>query len=159
MLSAGTRLGVYEIQTVLGAGGMGEVYRARDTKLGRDIAIKVLPESVVADPERAARWQVSTGGGRMPLWSRNGQELIYLSPDGALMGVRVEPAPSWRSSTPARILQGQYFFLAPGRTFDIAADGRRFLMIKQGGATEAAPQNLVVVQNWFEELKRLVPAN
>jgi hypothetical protein len=45
-----------------------------------------------------------------------------------------------------------------GRTFDVAPDGRRFLMIKEGGGDEAAPQNLVVVQNWFEELKRLVPA-
>lgn len=104
------------------------------------------------------RWQVSTGGGRMPLWSRNGQELFYVSPDGALMGVRMEPGPSWRSSTPARILQGQHFYTAPGRTFDIAPDGRRFLMIKQGGANDAAPQNLIVVQNWFEELRRLVPA-
>ena len=56
------------------------------------------------------RWQVSNGGGRMPLWSRNGQELFYLSPDGALMGVRVEPGPSWRSSNPERILHGQYFY-------------------------------------------------
>ena len=107
------------------------------------------------------RWQVSTGGGRMPLWSRNGQELFYVSPDDALMGVRVEAGSSWRSSTPARVLQGPYYFGAPGqrRTFDIAPDGKRFLMIKEGGGNEAAPQNLVVVQNWFEELKRLVPTN
>lgn len=107
------------------------------------------------------RWQVSTGGGRIPLWSRKGQELFYVSPDGILMGMRVEEAPSWRSSTPARVLQGQYYYALPGngRTFDIAPDGRRFLMIKQGGSNEAAPQNLVVVQNWFEELKRLVPTN
>ena len=107
------------------------------------------------------RWQVSTGGGRLPLWSRNGQELFYVSPDEALMGVRREPGPSWRSSTPARVLQSQYFFAneGNGRTFDIAPDETRFLMIKEGGGTEAAPQNLVVVQNWFEELTRLVPVN
>jgi hypothetical protein len=72
------------------------------------------------------------------------------------MGVRMEPGPSWRSSTPARILQGQLVYSGFGRAFDIAPDGRRFLMIKEGG-NEAAPQNLVVVLNWFEELKRLVP--
>jgi len=54
-LSAGTRLGPYEIIAALGVGGMGEVYRARDTKLNRDIAIKVLPEAVAADRERVAR--------------------------------------------------------------------------------------------------------
>ena len=57
MLSTGTRIGVYEVTAPLGAGGMGEVYRARDTKLGRDVAIKVLAESVVADPDRVARFQ------------------------------------------------------------------------------------------------------
>src|SRR5476649_151695 len=52
----GTRLGPYEIITPLGAGGMGEVYRARDTKLHRDVAIKVLLPSVASDPDRLARF-------------------------------------------------------------------------------------------------------
>src|SRR6266852_5952284 len=56
-LSAGTRLGPYEIQAPLGAGGMGEVYRARDTKLGRDVAIKILPQIFTSDPERLARFE------------------------------------------------------------------------------------------------------
>src|SRR5258708_20778621 len=56
-LSAGTRLGPYEIQAPLGAGGMGEVYRARDTKLGRDVAIKTLPQIFTSDPERLARFE------------------------------------------------------------------------------------------------------
>jgi eukaryotic-like serine/threonine-protein kinase len=56
-LSPGVRLGPYEILSPLGAGGMGEVYRARDSKLGRDVAIKVLPEAVAQDAERLARFE------------------------------------------------------------------------------------------------------
>ena len=56
-LVLGMRLGSYEILSALGAGGMGEVYRARDTKLDRDVAIKVLPELFVSDAERVARFQ------------------------------------------------------------------------------------------------------
>ena len=56
-LSRGTRLGSYEIVDLLGQGGMGEVYRARDTKLNRDVAVKVLPASFAADPDRLARFQ------------------------------------------------------------------------------------------------------
>jgi len=55
-LTPGTKLGPYEIQSPLGAGGMGEVYRATDTKLGRDIALKVLPAEMAKDPERLARF-------------------------------------------------------------------------------------------------------
>lgn len=55
-LSTGTRLGPYEVQRLLGIGGMGEVYRARDTTLNRDVAIKVLLPAVTADPDRLARF-------------------------------------------------------------------------------------------------------
>ena len=56
-LSPRTRLGPYEIVAPLGAGGMGEVYRARDTKLDRDVAVKILPELFASDPERLARFE------------------------------------------------------------------------------------------------------
>src|ERR1700674_630579 len=54
-LAPGTRLGFYEVLAQIGAGGMGEVYQAHDTKLGRDVAIKVLPEAVAHDPDRLSR--------------------------------------------------------------------------------------------------------
>ena len=56
-LSTGTRLGPYEILAPLGAGGMGEVYRARDTRLDRTIAVKVLPAELSADPQLKARFE------------------------------------------------------------------------------------------------------
>src|ERR1700685_494256 len=56
-IPAGTKLGPYEIQSQIGAGGMGEVYRARDSRLGREVAIKILPESFAKDAERLRRFE------------------------------------------------------------------------------------------------------
>src|SRR5271155_4155527 len=56
-LAPGTRLGSYEILAPLGAGGMGEVYRARDTKLDREVAVKILPDAFAQDPDRLARFK------------------------------------------------------------------------------------------------------
>ena len=57
MLTAGTRIGAYEVTGSIGAGGMGEVYRARDTRLNRDVALKILPEIFASHPERLARFE------------------------------------------------------------------------------------------------------
>jgi eukaryotic-like serine/threonine-protein kinase len=56
-LAPGTRIGVYEVVALIGAGGVGEVYRARDPRLGRDVAIKVLPAELSNDPERLQRFE------------------------------------------------------------------------------------------------------
>jgi serine/threonine protein kinase len=60
-IQSGTHLGPYEILSAIGAGGMGEVYRARDPKLGRDVAIKVLPEAFALNPDRMARFRRAAG--------------------------------------------------------------------------------------------------
>jgi serine/threonine protein kinase len=56
-LAPGTRIGPYEVVALLGTGGMGEVYRATDPRLGREVAVKVLPEAKHAGPDRAARFE------------------------------------------------------------------------------------------------------
>ena len=56
-VTTGARIGAYEVLAPIGRGGMGEVYRARDTRLKRDVALKILPESFATDPERLARFQ------------------------------------------------------------------------------------------------------
>src|SRR4030095_8322353 len=83
-LSRGARLGRYEIVGSLGAGGMGEGYRARDTQLDRDVAIKVLPEAFAHDAERVARFQREA----KTLASLNHQHIaaIYGLEEGANVG-------------------------------------------------------------------------
>jgi serine/threonine-protein kinase len=116
----------------------------------------------------AGRWQVSNGGGTKPLWARNGRELFYLVAAGAgaaVMSAPIERGATFVARTPAKVLEGPYYFGTAGagdaafRTYDVAPDGRRFLMIKEGGDQTAAPASLIVVLNWVEELKRLAATN
>jgi serine/threonine-protein kinase len=109
----------------------------------------------------SGQWQVTTAGGTRPLWARSGKELFYVAQTGALMRVGVEPGPSWAATPPSLLVKEGYFTIQggfPARSFDVAPDGQRFLMIKQSGDASIAPPNIIVVQHWVEELKRLVPA-
>jgi len=108
-------------------------------------------------------WQISNGGGTRPLWARDGSELFYLDSSGRLMSVpvRIEEA-SFDFGNLEVVMEQPYFASTgpPGRTYDVSPDGTRFLMFKEGGgATETSPPELILVQNWVEELKRLVPTN
>jgi hypothetical protein len=98
-----------------------------------------------------------------PVWSRDGKELFYIDTDGNIIGVRVGEGPTWSASPTLRIpLAANAYFRSrgntAGRTYDVSLDGKRFLVVKDAGATakaSAAP-SIVVVRNWIEELKRLV---
>jgi serine/threonine protein kinase/Tol biopolymer transport system component len=109
----------------------------------------------------AGQWKISTAGGTRPLWAPNGQELFYVAPDGAMMAARVHSrGGTWGADTPVKLFSGPYATGAPtsGRNYDVSADGTRFLMVKEP-ANQAATSHIVVVQNWFEELRRLAPPN
>jgi eukaryotic-like serine/threonine-protein kinase len=104
------------------------------------------------------RWQISSGGGKQALWSRDGRELFFRDYSGALMSAAVTLAPTFAPGPVVKVFDNANYLgggtHASGRTYDLSLDGKRFLMVKQQEATPA----LVVVLNWFEELKRLVPA-
>ena len=85
-LSPGTRLGSYQVTAKIGEGGMGEVYRATDTKLDRDVALKVLPEAFTQDPDRLARFE------------REAKVLASLNHPNTSA---IYSAPPWRSSPAA----------------------------------------------------------
>jgi serine/threonine-protein kinase len=109
------------------------------------------------------RWQISTGGGRQPVWARSGEELFYLAPSGTLIVVRIGRATSFTPGVVTKLFEGRRYHVtsggALGRHYDVSLDGRRFLMIKPEGGSDqtAASPIFIVVQNWAEELKRLVP--
>jgi serine/threonine protein kinase len=121
-LSVGTRLGPYEILSPLGAGGMGEVYRARDAKLGRDVAIKVLPEAVAEDAERLARFQREA-----------------------------QTQPAFKAGKPETLFEGQFELrTAPLRNYDVSHDGKQFVFVRGGSDLGARELNVVLI--WAQEL-------
>ena len=106
----------------------------------------------------SGRWQISPDLGDDPIWSRDGRELFYRGPGGQMMAVPVETEPTFNPGNPEALFGGPYPE-GGGVQYDVAPDGQRFLMIKGGGGTDgpAAQSQIVVVQNWFQELERLVP--
>ena len=105
------------------------------------------------------RWQISTDGGFYPLWSRDGRELFYCL-TGECWVVPVETEGDFRQGAPELLFRGEFFFQTGGRTYDVSPDGKRFLMIKASATTvEGSQPDVVMVENWFEELKLIVPTD
>jgi serine/threonine-protein kinase len=108
-----------------------------------------------------SRLQVSATGGTRPVWNRNGRELFFLAEAGQghvrMMAVPVHTGAVFSAEHPTQLFEGQYFTGSAGRTYDLSADGQRFLMIKeQPAASDASdPSHFVIVLNWLDELKRL----
>jgi eukaryotic-like serine/threonine-protein kinase len=108
-------------------------------------------------PGPGGKWQISTEGGTEPVWNRNGRELFYRSGE-KMMALDIATQPSFAAGKPRVLFEGRYN-PAPGTgaNYDVSPDGQRFLMIKPRESAEAAPTQINVVLNWFEELKRRVP--
>ncbi len=102
-----------------------------------------------------AKWQISTEGGFDPLWARNGRELFYRS-GGKVMAVDVTTEPSFQAGTPRMLFEGIYERRNNSMNYDISPDGRRFLRIKAAEQQVPALNQIHVVLNWCEELKRRV---
>jgi serine/threonine-protein kinase len=108
------------------------------------------------DVNNGGQWQVSTNGGEFPLWSPDGKELFYRSPN-AIMAVSVETEPTFKLGAPKSLFADKYI-----GQFDIHPDGKRFLMMKLAQPTEKkqevkAPSKINIVLNWTEELKQRIP--
>jgi serine/threonine-protein kinase len=108
----------------------------------------------------AGHWQISTGGGTRPMWSRSGLELFYVAPSPeSMMSVAVEATTTWSHRTPVKLFERLLTWGGTnGRSFDQSLDGKRFLVIKAAGSTPSRPAgdaSIVVVQNWFAELKAM----
>ena len=109
-------------------------------------------------PGPGGKWQISTEGGTEPVWNPNGRELFYRSGD-KMMAVEITTQPGFTVGKPRILFEGRYE-LAPvaAANYAVSPDGQRFLMIKPPEQSSSSFTQIVVVQNWFEELKRRVPA-
>jgi serine/threonine-protein kinase len=116
-------------------------------------------------PGPGLRQMVSTDGGTAPAWSRDGRELFYTTTQttggqAALTKMMVVPLtfhPTFKPGTPRQLFEGRYGATASIRGYDVSPDGQRFLMVQQKERPAVRAAEMILVQNWFEELKRLVP--
>ena len=108
-------------------------------------------------PGPGGKWQISTEGGTEPVWNPKGRELFYRSGD-KMMAVDITTQPGFAAGTPRMLFEGPYLpSPLTNPNYDVSPDGQRFLMLKASEQAEAAPTQINVVLNWFEELKRRVP--
>ena len=114
------------------------------------------------------KWLISTQGGvGYPVWAPHGRELYYVRPldQDQVMAVTIETEPTFAAGNPEVLFEAPYYVISD-RPYDISPDGKRFLMIRDETQSQESDQvvetppitELIVVENWFEEIKRLAPA-
>ena len=108
-------------------------------------------------PEPGGRTQVSATGGEAPAWSRDGKQLFFLSNDGFWI-TDVRANPTFSSSRPRLLFkQLDYLYGFPSRTWDVSLDGQHFLIVKPADRKSKPVTELILVQDWFDDLKHLIP--
>jgi serine/threonine protein kinase len=108
---------------------------------------------VVPYPGPGGKWQISSDGGREPLWNRNGRELFFRN-GNKMMSAPIDTQQGFSAGTPKMLFQGQYVTLANSTpNYDVTADGQKFLMLK----STVQPTQINVVVSWFKELNQKVP--
>jgi Tol biopolymer transport system component len=104
-------------------------------------------------PASGGKWQVSNGGGASPRWRRDGREMFYLSADGKMMAVEVDgSSDTFKAGVPRTLFETRVGSISGDSPYDVAADGRRFLV--KVLVEETAPAPVTVVLNWTTDLKR-----
>jgi serine/threonine-protein kinase len=106
-------------------------------------------------PDVATSVELVAAGATEPIWTRGGREIVARI-ENAIVAIPMELAPRLRSGKPEILFEGRYFNEV-GNQWDVMPDGNRFLMLKRAGRSEATGDQIVMVQQWYEELKRLVP--
>jgi Tol biopolymer transport system component len=112
-------------------------------------------------PGPGAAVQVSRAGGMMPIWRRDGKELFYWLPASAdggkrtVMGAAITSKPSFQAAEPKVVLEGPYYMSSPGRSYDVAPDGQRFVIVRNDERVNQPPlTDMLVVHGWIDELKQ-----
>jgi len=112
-------------------------------------------------PALDRREQVAGDNSRAPVWRRDGRELFYLDTSDPqkirVMSVPITTTPTFTVGTPQMLFQGQFRVDGPFRPYDVSADGQRFVMVRADERPAAHVSQMVLVQNWIEELKARVP--
>jgi serine/threonine protein kinase len=168
----GNYLAHFEVLAKIGEGGMGEVYRARGQKLGRDVALNILPRDMSGDPERIARfqrearqyeiyvrsiaaggrsWSVSVDGGEEPIWSSDGSEIFFRAGSEFLRTPVLEASDDgsrFRAGAPKVFVSGAYANV-PGVSYEVVPGDDRLLLLRTDGGTER-PAHLNVILNFDE---------
>ncbi|HSE63005.1 MAG TPA: hypothetical protein VLG15_05275, partial [Thermoanaerobaculia bacterium] len=101
---------------------------------------------VVPFPEPVGKWQISTSGGRVPIWTQGGREIVYQAPTDEIMAVEVQTVPTFQAGIPRALFKANVQ-RPPGAQFDVTPDGERFLVNLRPGDQVSDP--ITLVQNWL----------